>query len=176
MNVILESSYSDDYINTYSVLKGIVLSLILFIIYLNGLLNLSLDAELYCYADDTVILLKHKNYDDLFKLANICLDKVKDLCDNNNLERNVNKSNYIIFNKNFNKIKNIFSDLYICIRTFNCKYLNHMCNCVPLIKVDSSKCRGVILNYRIKFKDHINIMIITGKENYFLNLKLFDLV
>ena len=73
-----DNKYSDDYISTFSVPWGTVHGPILFfIIYTNGLLNIILDAEMYCYADDTVILLKHKNYEDLMILASKYSDKVK---------------------------------------------------------------------------------------------------
>jgi len=39
--------------------------------------TLSMYTEIKCYADDTIILLKHKNCDDLFKISNLCLDRVK---------------------------------------------------------------------------------------------------
>jgi len=51
---------------------------IFFIIYINGLLNLNLNADILCYAYDTVVLVKNKNFNDLFKEVNICLDLMKE--------------------------------------------------------------------------------------------------
>lgn len=64
-------------INYFSVQQGTVLGPLLFIIYINGLLNINLDADIYCYADDMVLLVKHKNYNDLFNIVNKSLFSVK---------------------------------------------------------------------------------------------------
>jgi len=47
-----------------------MLGLLFFIIYINGLLNLKVDAKIICFADDTVILLHDKNYEYLYNKEN----------------------------------------------------------------------------------------------------------
>jgi len=54
---------SDVQRNGFSVPQGTVFGPVLFIIYINGLLNLKLNAEIFCYTDDTVILIKSHNYE-----------------------------------------------------------------------------------------------------------------
>jgi len=64
--VWLNGLFSGDNTNCFSVSQGTVLSPVLFIIYINRLLNLNLDADTLYYADDTVILVKNINYNNLF--------------------------------------------------------------------------------------------------------------
>jgi len=47
--------------------QGTVLGLILFMLYINinGLLNINVEAEIICFADDTVILFHCKNIENL---------------------------------------------------------------------------------------------------------------
>jgi len=77
-----------------------------------------------CCADDTVVLLKNKDYNKLIQESNICLDLIKNWCDSNNLQLNLTKSKYIIFN-----ISNYMCTSYspiseLCINSYNnyCKY------------------------------------------------------
>jgi retron-type reverse transcriptase len=83
--VRIEGILSDINTNFFSVPQGTVLGPILFIIYINGLLNLNLSADIMYYADDTVVLLKNKDYNKLIQESNICLDLIKNWYDNNNL-------------------------------------------------------------------------------------------
>lgn len=70
----------------------------------------------------TLILLRPKIDEDLVRLANKCLDKVKCWCNNYNLQINLNRSKYMIFNIN-KKINNYCSDQSLCTHTYNFKYL-----------------------------------------------------
>jgi len=81
---------------THGVPQGTVLGPILFLIYINGLLNLN-DLIISCFADDTAILLHSDNYNDLYKKANSLLHCVKVWFDNHMLMLNISKSKYMIF-------------------------------------------------------------------------------
>jgi len=70
---------------------------LLFIIYINGLLNLDTPGKIICFADDTVILLKSPCIDNLYKMAEESFNIVKNWLDNNSLEINSEKTNYIHF-------------------------------------------------------------------------------
>jgi len=59
------------------------------------------------------MFITNKNYNDLFKKANICLDILKEWCDYKSLQLNLSKPKYVAFNiTNFNSIYNISTDLY----------------------------------------------------------------
>lgn len=85
----------------------------------------------------------------------ICLDLIKNWCDNNNLQLNLTKSKYIIFNIS-NYICTSYSSISeLCIHFYNCKYLNLPCNCVSLEGVYNIRILGIILDQRLKFAHHI---------------------
>lgn len=51
--------FSDDQLINYSVPQGTVLGPLLFIIYINGLLNQYFGGKVLCFADDTVYLVSY---------------------------------------------------------------------------------------------------------------------
>jgi len=77
--VKIDNQFSDLININYSVPQSTELGPLLFIIYINGLLNLSTHAKLICFADDTVILVKNYIINDLYKIADykIVLQQLK---------------------------------------------------------------------------------------------------
>lgn len=70
-----------------------------FIIFVNGLLNINTEAEMMCFADDTVILIHVKNIEELYIKANVIFNAIKSWLVNNLLELNIYKTKYIVFSK-----------------------------------------------------------------------------
>jgi len=73
-----------------------VLSIIFFILYINGLIKITIEEEIICYI--TVILLQNKNIEHLNTKENTIFNSIKSWFDNNLLGLNIDKTKYIIFN------------------------------------------------------------------------------
>lgn len=74
--VRVDSDYSKVTNTSIDVPQGSVLGLLLFKVYVNGLLNVTIKGDIYSFADDTVFLSNNKIIDILFYEVNFSLDKI----------------------------------------------------------------------------------------------------
>ena len=79
--------------------QGSILGPLLFILYANDLPNISRDADFYLFADDTAIVVRGNNRDELQCKLNDLLPMVSDWLVTNRLSLNIEKTNYQLFSK-----------------------------------------------------------------------------
>lgn len=84
--------------NLSGVPQGSVLGPILFLLYINDIVNTKIKGLITLFADDTTILWTHPNRDILMRVINCDIQHIKDWCDCNLLSFNVSKTNIMHFN------------------------------------------------------------------------------
>lgn len=143
--------------------QGSILGPLLYIIYVNDLPNeiINTNINIVMYADDTSIILKAKNGNELQELANYTMSKLMHWFNANNLHLNIAKTNYIHFKNKINK---------------NEIDLNLTINSNKMSKVTSVKFLGLWLENTIDWRIHCNNLCNKLKTTCFVLRTLRDQV
>ena len=123
--------------------QGSILGPLLFIIYINDIVNISNILQMILFADDTNLFLSGPNVNDICTRLNAELCKLSRWFKLNKLSLNIKKTNFIVFRPKNKIIAN-----------------------VPKIQIDSnsldmvesSKFLGIIINSRLDWSDHIGFI------------------
>ena len=137
---------------TCGVPQGSILGPLLFILYVNDIINTSTILNFVLFADDTTILYSHKDLVNKIGMINNELEKVTDWFKANKLSINVDKTNFMIMGtpQKTLKFKNDISVL-----------LDGRC----LSRVNKTKFLGVIIDENLSFKYHVEAISNTISRN-----------
>ena len=138
---IFNSLLSEFEIIDTGVPQGSILGLLLFLICINDIVNSCHCFDFISYADDTTLIGSNSNFDDLCANVSFNLTKVAMWFQCNKLSLNVDKTNFVLFQKN-NFKKNDISVLKINEKTIK------RCHSVTFL--------GVILDERLNWNEHID--------------------
>lgn len=141
----------------FGVPQGSILGPTLFLAYINDILSLNLpQADLICYADDTVVLFHDRSWEGLLGLAESGLADILSWLDNNLLTLNVGKSNYLAFSKTAASSGVHLDDLIIhsgtCITSVDG---TSACSCGKIVRSETVKYLGLIIDHNLSFRHHI---------------------
>ena len=123
--------------------QGSILGPLLFIIYINDIINVSKFTTLIMFADDTNIFLSDSDLSNLINVANCEFDKISLWFELNKLSLSIEKTNSILFkasnSSQFNTI-NIQRDNVVIEQVSNTKFL------------------GIIINQTLSWKNNIQLI------------------
>ena len=149
--VKLEDCKSDCLEVVCGVPQGSILGPKLFILYINDMVNLSTLLKFILFADDTNLFCSGNDVNQLGKLVTKELNKLKDWFAINRLSLNVTKTNYMLFS-------NSKSTLNVAI----------MINNTAVNRVHSTKFLGVIIDEKLTWKGHVDLVKSKVAKNVFL--------
>ena len=155
--VTVNGKISDYLPITCGVPQGSILGPLLFILYINDLVNTSRLLKFIMFADDTNIFYSHKSLTELIHIVNIELNQVSNWLKANKLSLNVKKTHFILFHFRQRKIDQLPSVLID----------NNI-----IEQVKSTKFLGVVINENLTWTDHINILINKCSKNVGILRKL----
>ena len=141
-NVIYNGHKSTNLDITCGVPQGSILGPLLFLLYVNDIVNVSSTLIPILFADDTNVFMSGTDIADMCTLLNIELQKIVMWLNSNKLSLNVSKTHYMLFRPHKKcKMKydtNILLDGHLITETKNTKFL------------------GVVLDNKLSWADHIN--------------------
>lgn len=132
---------------TCGVPQGSILGPLLFIIYINDIVNVSKLVTPIMFADDTNLFFSGRKISNLVSTVNSELDKINTWFKLNKLSLNVKKTNFIMFASKRN------SSINSSLNTLEIKIDNS-----KIEQVHSSKFLGVIINQTLSWNDHIHVI------------------
>lgn len=140
----------------YGVPQGSVLGPTLFLVYINSLCNMQVDGgSIYTYADDTAIVYAAENWEKLKSITEAGLVKIAIWLNTHLLSLNVKKSNYVCFSK----YDSGQPSLDFRINVHQCEKSMNSCSCSELKKVTCIKYLGVMLDQRLSWHSHIELLL-----------------
>ena len=138
----------------FGVPQGSVLGPLLFLIYINDIINCSKTSRFVLFADDTNIFISANNESEAYEIANKTLEDLQRYMLSNQLHINLSKCTYMHFRPDLNN-----EERQVSARTLPHTYhLKHklFIRGVKIKKVDKVRFLGVIIDDKLKWDAHIS--------------------
>ena len=172
---------SDHKIINCGVPQGSILGSLLFILYINDIVNTTSLLELILFADDTTLLFSHPDIASQNEIINKELQEICNWFQANKLSGNAGKTNYMVLGTHHNtrKFIDINQDINVLnesestnSRDLEKEILNIKLDGVSLNRVVSTKFLGVIIDENLTCKHHIDAISKTISRNTGMLTKL----
>ena len=144
--------------NKYGVPQGSVLGPLLFIIYVNDIVNAVNEIKIRLFADDTALFIQGKDMHLIFNKMKNCMVKLTDWFSCNRLTLNLTKTCYSIFHGPKKHIPRMYN-----IMTINGNVIH---------RENKVKYLGLMIDEKLSWKDHIDYLIVSLSKFYGLFNKI----
>lgn len=155
--VKIQGQYSNEILLEVGVPQGTILGPLLFIIYINDLLNVLPDNAISSYADDTIVISLGETWEETQLSMNLYLKKVSEWLISNQLSLNIAKTVFIAFGLQSDSVPNTL-DIRI--------------NDKQIQRVEFCKYLGVLFDSNLRWNVHINHIVRKTKYLIYLFSKL----
>ena len=154
------SSYNTT--NGYGIPQSSVLGLLLFIIYVNYIMNAVNDSKILIFADDTALFIQWKDIPIIFNRMKKCLVKLMEWFSCNRLTLNLTKTCYSIFHGRKKQIPRMYDKMTI--------------NGNAIHRENKYKYLGLIIDKKLSWRDHTDYLIASLSTFYGISNKIRHLV
>ena len=143
---------SDKTLVKFGVPQGSVLGPLLFLIYINDIVNCSIDGEFILYADDTNIFVAGNTKEEVFQKGNLIIQRVYNYMQGNLLHINLSKCLFMYFKPDLHSRST-------CLRTQPFNHTLHLkLNGVKIKQVSSTKFLGVTIDENLTWNQHMDAL------------------
>ncbi|XP_046417603.1 uncharacterized protein LOC124178370 [Neodiprion fabricii] len=138
------------------ILQGTILSALLFNIYANDIISLSLDSTIIAHADDTVLVTITNTWEETYEIAAMDLKTIHNHLEYHWLTLNTKKTTYTTYKATSNEKLQIQS---IHMKIHRCQRARERYQCDDSSKNKIQKYSGIIIDEQLKWKEHIELTV-----------------
>lgn len=152
--VKIENVLSDSLEVDTGVPQGTVLGPLLFNIYINGVLTELDEGRVFCFADDTALIINDVTWDLVIEKSEIAITKLKNWLDSSYLSLNLSKTKFVAFGLSKKALTHTQT---LKIHDPDCKVTTKNCKCKNTIgRALCLKYLGILIDEGLTWKNHVD--------------------